>query len=369
MFLSAAYEVIQRVFAQNVEIYKFIYELHGADVNYQHMMKLKYKRIITVFLAIFAALCVTYIFVSYQNLEEPNQDAIVPDGLVMVKINSSLDGSPQTSYFHSPKTDKQVPLIVSLHTWGGDYAQKDKIAEQAIKHKVAYIHPDTRGRMNNPKSCCSDFVISDIEDAIGYAIKNSRVDPRKIYVTGASGGGYTTLCAYMKIRKYNISKFVAWIPFSDLVEWYHQTKVRKQEQYYKDIESCTNSEDGRLDVRAAKNRSPIYWDTPVKRLDDSHLDIYAGSYDGIHQNGSVPISQSINFFNKIVEDSGGSAEDIVSDEDKLNLYETEKPIGNFGTIEDRKIFYRKSFKGARLTIFEGGHEKEPEYVFNLLVNQ
>ncbi|MET4131778.1 dienelactone hydrolase [Porphyrobacter sp. MBR-155] len=324
---------------------------------------------IRVPIAVFFTICAAYFFVSCDKFDEPDHDTIVPDGLVMVNVNSSLDGSQQPAYFHSPKTDKPVPLIVSLHTWGGDYAQKDNIAEQAIKHEVAYIHPDIRGRMNNPKSCCSDFVISDIEDAIGYAIKNSKIDPRKIYITGASGGGYTTLCAYMKIRKYNISKFVAWIPFSDLGEWYHQTKVRKQKQYYKDIEFCTKSHDGRLDVQAAKKRSPIYWDTPVKRLDNSHLDIYAGSYDGIHQNGSVPISQSINFFNKIVEDSGGSTEDIVSDEDKLSLYETERPIGDFGAIEDRKIFYRKSFKGARLTIFEGGHEKEPEYVFDLLVNQ
>lgn len=301
--------------------------------------------------------------------ESKKDNGIHYAGLEVVEVMSDMDGSRQPAIFYAPETEEPIPLIVSLHVWNGDHRKKDKIAKYAIEGGVAYIYPHLRGHMNNPDSCCSDLVISDIENAIDYAVANSNVDLDRIYVTGVSGGAYTTLCAYMKLNKHAIRGFLAWTPLSDLEEWYRQNKIRKQDQYVSDIEACTGSEKGRLNVEEARKRSPINWQTPTDRFAQSFLDIYAGAYDGLQQNGSIPITQAIRFYNKIASEHSAPEENLVSREDMLRLFEEERPVGEYGTIEKREIFYRNSFENVRLTIFEGGHEKEDEFVFKELISR
>src|SRR5690606_36763016 len=47
----------------------------------------------------------------------------------LVEIESEMDGHRQKAYFHTSKSGEPMPLIVSLHTWSGDYSQKDPVAE------------------------------------------------------------------------------------------------------------------------------------------------------------------------------------------------------------------------------------------------
>ena len=123
-----------------------------------------------------------------------------------------------------------------------------------------------------------------------------------------------------------------------------------------------------MNVENAKNKSPIYWDTPTEKLTSSMLYIYAGVYDGIQ--GSVPITHSINFYNKILGDLAVTdTAKYVSDTEKLKLLEDRKPLGDFGKVEDRRIFLKKNFNNITLVIFDGEHEILSGFALNELLKE
>jgi pimeloyl-ACP methyl ester carboxylesterase len=121
-----------------------------------------------------------------------------PTECKQITITSSADGNEQPAYYFRCISRKPRPLIVSLHTWSGDFTQDDPLARQCIADDYNYIHPNFRGPNRTPQACGSDLVISDIDDAIDYAINNAPVDTNSIHVIGVSGGGYATELTYMK---------------------------------------------------------------------------------------------------------------------------------------------------------------------------
>ncbi len=303
----------------------------------------------------------------------PNHQNIEHDSISMVywnedfsniEISSSIDNKAQKAYFYQTKSNNSKPLLVSLHTWSGDYSQYDTLAILAKTKDWNYIHPDFRGPNRTNDACCSKLALTDIDDAIDYAINNANVDTANVFIVGVSGGGYATLCMFMK-SKHKIKKFSSWVPISDLPAWYHQGLWRKS-KYADDILNCTNSKENILNLSIAKEKSPIYWDTPVDKLANSKLEIYTGIFDGIQ--GSVPITHSINFYNKILHDLGVIDEKYyVSTKETLDLIENRTPICNYGEISDRKIYLRREYKNIKLIIFDGNHEMLPEYAFNSLM--
>lgn len=68
-----------------------------------------------------------------------------PPQKVTVVLPSALAGT-------APSTDLR-PLVVSLHTWGGDHTQKDNedLAEHAPKLGWIYIFPDFQGPNKKPE--------------------------------------------------------------------------------------------------------------------------------------------------------------------------------------------------------------------------
>lgn len=283
----------------------------------------------------------------------------------LVSINSSVDNQIQKAYFYPAKSDGPKPLVVSLHTWSGDYRQKDELAGLCRQKDINYIHPDFRGINNTKDACCSELALSDIDDAISYALSNGSVDRSKIFVIGVSGGGYATLSTFMK-SKHDISKFSAWASISDLIAWYNESLIR-QNRYSENILNCTESVGG-LNESIAKNKSPIYWETPAEKLLKSKLFIYAGIYDGIQ--GSVPITHSINFYNKLLADLNvEDSSEYVTDKEKLDLLEFRRPFGSFGTISGREICLIKESNNIKLNIFTGNHEMLTEYALEELLNE
>ncbi len=282
----------------------------------------------------------------------------------LVEIPSGVDGHVQMAYMYGSRASDPAPLVVNLHTWSGDYTQADPISDLCRSKDLNYIHPDFRGVNNTVNACCSALALSDIDDAISYAIENANVDTSRIYVVGQSGGGYATLGTFMK-SKHKIRKFSAWVPISDLEAWYRESSIRRN-KYALDILACTSSEDSILNITVAKEKSPIHWATPVEKLCHSQLYIYTGIYDGIQ--GSVPITQSINFYNKVLSDLGvKDASAFVSDQEKLALLEHRKKLGDFGKIAQREVFLRKEYLNLKLVIFEGNHEILPEYTLDELL--
>ena len=194
------------------------------------------------------------------------------------------------------------------------------------------------------------------------------VDRKQIYIIGYSGGGYATLAMYMK-SKHKIKGFSAWASISDLVAWYEESAQRKN-KYADEIIKCIGA-DNVFDDLKAKERSPLYWTTPVKERKNSNLQLFAGIHDGYHYNAPVPISQSINFYNKLLNDYGEKdTTKYVSNEEMKILTETQSfPASNsIKKLSDRVIHYQKTSKRIMLTIFEGGHDllsKEAlEYILN-----
>ena len=300
-------------------------------------------------------------YVKFDDTRKANWD----NEFRIVEIKSTMDNSIQKAYLYKTNSTKPKPLIVSLHTWSGSFSQNDGLAKLCKQKDLNYIHPDFRGPNWTKNACCSDLALNDIDDAITYAINNSNVDNSKIFVIGVSGGGYATLSTFMK-SKHNISKFSAWASISDLVAWYNESIIRKS-KYAENILDCTSSKKG-VNIENAKRKSPIYWETPTDKLKKSKLYIYVGVYDGIQ--GSVPITQSINFYNKILKDlSISDKSKYITKNEKLQLLELRQPLGNFGNIADRKIFLKKEIGNISITIFKGNHEMLTEFALNKLLEE
>jgi pimeloyl-ACP methyl ester carboxylesterase len=288
-----------------------------------------------------------------------------PDFLKKDSIQSSLDKNIQVFYFDKSTAPKLKPLVVELHSWSNTASsQKDILAEQAHTKNWNYILPNFRGINNHPKACCSEFVIADIDEAIDWALENMDVDKKNIYVVGNSGGGYATMAMYMKSR-HNIRAFSAWSSISDLATWYEESLERKN-KYADEIIRCTG-ENGVFDDQKARERSPLFWQTPIKKRKNSVLQIYAGIHDGY--TGSVPISHSIKFYNKLLIDTDETDDSrFISSDDASTMLKTQnfpvkKPAKK---IDNRVIIYQKSSKKITLTIFEGTHEILKNAVLDLI---
>lgn len=282
----------------------------------------------------------------------------------IVNIPSSVDGEIQKAYFYSSLSVEKRPLIVSLHTWSGDYTQEDPLARLMVEYDYNYIHPDFRGPNYTPEACGSEYVVADLEDAIAYAIANMNVDPNEVHIVGASGGGYATLVAYMNV-KYPIKSFSAWVPLSNLENWYWESVGRKQ--HYKDHILKATGSTSELNVAESRKRSPYFQKYPADLRKNAKLYIYAGIHDGYQ--GSVPITQSIDMYNKIAKESFEASDDeLISDQDKLTLVVKRCfPSHDFKmNIGDRKVHYFKKKENVSVSIFEGGHEQIVDQVIPLM---
>jgi len=274
-----------------------------------------------------------------------------------VQISSKFSNDKQLAYFYKSKGENPKPLVVSLHTWGGDYAQEDELSQLCVENNINYIHPNFNGPNNNSNSCCSQLVIGQIDEAINYAVENSNVDKQNIHVIGLSGGGYTAFCHYL-LSKLSIKSYQSWVGISDLESWYYQS-ISQENSYWKDILACTDSKDG-LNSFEAKKRSPLHMGLSSKKVTIPTLNIYTGIHDG--NRGAVPITHSINFYNKIVRDLySNELHRMVTIEEKLALLENRKTLGSYGMIGNRDVFFAKKKQKVNLFVFDGAHEILPEY--------
>ena len=195
-----------------------------------------------------------------------------PIEFTQVEIPSTLDGEIQKAFVHFTESKTPKPLIISLHTWSGDYAQKDPLISKIIKEDWNYIHPNFRGFNNKPKACGSKFVISDIDDAIYFALENANIDSSNIHIIGVSGGGFATMLSYMKSR-HKIRSFSAWVGISNLVKWYYESLGRKN-NYARHIALATTGDTLNINVAEAISRSPVFMETPVEQRKNSKLFLY-----------------------------------------------------------------------------------------------
>lgn len=313
--------------------------------------KLRIQSVVTIFMGI--------LLMNISQAQDPQWDDTSrpgwPQQFLDVEIPSTADGKIQPAYFYATSQDKPQPLIVSLHTWSNNYQQRDPLIQEILSLDYNYIRPDFRGPNNTPEACGSPLVASDIDDAITYALENANVDIHNIHVIGVSGGGHATLIAWMQSR-HNIRSFSAWVPITDLSKWYYQS-LGRQTRYASHIALATTGNEKHLDVQEAKKRSPLFMDTPVELRKNSKLYLYAGIHDGYK--GSVPITHSLEMYNKIIRDFNPVASTELISEDIINQMVVARymPVDGKQTLSDRKIHFAHQFEDkVQIVIFEGGHE-------------
>ena len=284
----------------------------------------------------------------------------------LVEIPNPTDGAVQRAYFRRSTKEGPQPLVVVLHTWSGDYRQaQNALIPQAVAKDWHYLHPDFRSPNNTPDACCSDRAVEDLDAAIDYAIRRTDVDTTRIYVVGASGGGYAALCFLMRGRR-TAAAYGAWVPITDLAAWHEESEARGS-RYAADVRACTASGDT-LDVREARRRSPLHLPTPTQKLRRARLSLYAGVRDGV--DGSVPITHSLFFYNKVLGDLGITADSVrASERDIIHLltaYTAPEPVAD--SLGGRAILYRRTSGPLEVTIFDGGHEMLPDVALDELVD-
>ena len=279
--------------------------------------------------------------------------------LTEVKIISSVDGTRQPSLLWVPESAKSKPtaMLVYLHSWSGDYRQKnDAWQQQAVQRGWIYLHPNFRGPNKRPEACGSKLARQDILDSMDYVASRYQVDPSRIYLAGSSGGGHMSmLMAGYYPRRF--SAVSAWVGISDLAAWYRfHVKDGKPQRYAQMILASCGGSPGSSDKIDAeyKARSPIHH---LHKVGSLPIDLNAGVRDG--HTGSVPIHHTLRAFSVIAKSNGHAR---VSDAEMTQLWEQgrlTKPRAADRKADPtygRAILLRRRAGQTRVTIFDGGHE-------------
>ncbi len=292
-----------------------------------------------------------------------------PQEVKIVSIPSRADGSAQPAAFYDSGTPGPKPLLVALHTWSYDYDQEMNIpyAEWCIAHDWLLIAPSFRGPNNCPEAAGSELAVQDVLDAVDYACQRAlslskrgpsiakhsgRVDMRRIYLAGVSGGGHMALLMAGRAPD-RWAAVSAWVPISDLAAWHAECRAAGR-PYAADLERlCGGAPGDSLAVAAEyRARSPL---TYLRPDITTPLDINAGILDG--HTGSVPISHTLRAFNAVA-----AAEDRIGDDEIAHFVEQAAvPPGLCGNFHDplygdKRVLFRRQSNNARVTIFDGGHE-------------
>ena len=278
-------------------------------------------------------------------------------GLKVVQYPCKFDNTLQCAQCRISDSAEPRPLLVALHTWS--YTWKDGcesydiLASQLDYH---LIFPHFRGPNWTPEGCGSDAVVSDLEDAVAYMKQVCKVDEKRIYLMGGSGGGHASLL--MAGRRPDLfSAISAWCPISDVARWHKESLVRYK-NYAEHIEKACGG-DPAVSAEAAfqaKLRSGLTWLANAANV--CPVDIATGIHDG--HKGSVPVGQAIRAYNLLAAE-----EDRIPEEDLVYIEEKEAvpahlqyqgPDPAYGPI---RIHLRKISQRVRLTIFEGAHDCLP----------
>lgn len=295
---------------------------------------------------------------------EPNYDggSSAPDGGPPTVTIPAYSSSPaQLARFWS--TTVEAPLVVDLHQWSADQSgfNGDDLRFDLEVKKLGwnFIRPALGGPNNGPRACCSDQVLDGILASIQFAREHGKVDASAIYLVGVSGGGYTALCAYMS-GKVHVRAVVAWAAITDLASWHAEHATDK---YGKDVEACTASSNGNLNLQECRKRSPM---TIGHGQPNTPVHIFAGIHDGF--TGSVPITHSVRLFNRLA-DLYGSPKKKVGDAVLLEMLDRRVgPDSASGKrIAGRLVHLERAAGAAHLTIFEGGHEMLTQTTVPILV--
>ena len=275
------------------------------------------------------------------------------------EFRSTLDGTPQLCYFWKPETSAAVPLVVGLHTWSCDWRQLshyETVLKYAQAHGWAFVGPDFRGPNNHPEACGGDAAVQDIVDAVRFAQGRAKIDAKRIYIIGGSGGGHMTLLMLGRHPEI-FAAGAAFCPITDLARWHDDSLADhpgRGRHYAGMLEKACG---GSPDVHAADYaaRSPLSW-LPRIRTEDVKAYICTGIHDGWQ--GSVPVGHSFRAFNALCASSDAVSETDIAEIERMQ----QVPDGLVSEKADdpfydrkRRVHFRRTSGNVRLVLFEGGH--------------
>lgn len=237
-------------------------------------------------------------------------------------------------------------VLISLHSWSGDYRQADPLRAVIVGKGWGYIRPNLWGANDHPLACLSPEAVRALDACFEYAKTQWGVAPENIVLVGHSGGAHAAL-GYWHLGAHRPAAVVAWNPITSLDEWYRFVSTRPDyRKYAVSLEQVLGFR-GVLNPEAARARSPLHM--PVRSGDWSPLYVFAGLHDG--WSGSVPVWHSLAYFNKFAQ-PGQS----ISPEKLHALVNREGLVPCGMTVEGRVIYHQASAGPLQLTVFEGGHE-------------
>lgn len=289
-----------------------------------------------------------------------------PDEVADITYLSAADGSMQPMRFHAPSTDESVPLLVYLHPWSCDYQFTDNIfyARWCMENQWAACFPNFRGPNLSPSTCGSELVVQDILNAVEYAKRHAAIDANRIYLMGASGGGYASLLMAGRSPKL-WAGVSAWVPIFDLKDW-HSYCEAKGAGYYQQMETVCGGAPGASPAvdEEYRIRSASAW---LPRATNTIIDIAGGIHDS-----AIPIDHTLRAFNVLARPKDRIAEEdiaFITQHQRIpeHLRQPDFPseastdetisVNKLTSAEFAEILcFRRCSGNARVTIFNGGHE-------------
>ena len=301
---------------------------------------------------------------------EAQQSSVDPS--LDIKITSSKDGSPQPAIFYVPPgaaaadSGKRVPLVVFLHSWSADYTGAIPVVAESKKRGWAFVAPDFRGPNQTPQACASDLAVQDILDSVDYAKRMARVDEKRIYLVGSSGGGHMALL--MATRAPGLWSGVStWVPITDLAAWYEFSKATGS-RYYPMMDKCFGGPpDTPERASEYRRRSSLFY---LARAKGVRIAIDSGLHDG-HAGAAVPLSHTLFAFNELARANGLPERTLSLEEIDILTRESRIPPELAPEKQEEPgrqhaVLFRRTAGPVRLTLFDGGHAVDVATLFRWL---
>ena len=286
-------------------------------------------------------------------------------GRQRVSIRSTRDGSLQPAYIIVPPgynaSGPAVPLVVALHTWSFTLEQRHQQFETGTTQRNwIYLFPNFRGVDDHPEACGSELAQQDVLDAVAWTRSHLKIDEKRIYLWGWSGGGHMALL--MASRQPDLWAAVsAWAGITDMAAYYRERLQDRPPTTTDQLRACIGGAPGAnaaVDAQYSA-RSPV---TNLARASSVPNDIWGGRDDD-----DVSLTHAVAAFNRLAQATGasqispGEIAQLTRANGRLDRPQPgdQAPDPSVG----RSIYLRRTAGPSRVTIYEGGHETIPGPTF------
>ena len=134
-----------------------------------------------------------------QLIPTPSQSP--PIAVDAVRDSIVNDGTARTYVLVTPKSldrTQRVPLVVVLHTTGGDAEEMRRLLrfdDESVIHGFAVVYPEALNRTWN--TCCTPGPgypddVGFVKQLIDHLVAGGQIDAARVFVVGASAGGMMT---------------------------------------------------------------------------------------------------------------------------------------------------------------------------------